>query len=474
MQLGGVTLRGENCHLSMVEALAMQGDRYCSRIVPLLASAQIRTLIEHWACRSRPEQRAPKGDWATWLIMAGRGFGKTRAGAEWVQAHARVSGRFGRPSKKRIALVAATMDEARSVMVQGPSGLIAIAATGEVPHYEPSLRKLTWPSGAQAMLYSAAEPDGLRGAEFDYAWADEIAKWAGRGGITGYGTDARSGAEGAWDNLKMALRVGRCPQVVATTTPRPVPLVRRLLKQASETGSGVMLTTGTSFANRSNLPRAYLDGLQADYGGTRLGRQELMGEMVEDVAGALWTRARLDANRIVFDQALAVRRVVIGVDPPASSHGDACGIIVAAGLADGRAVIIEDASVERASPETWAHAVAMAAARHSAELVVAEANQGGDMVRAVLRAANGVLPIRLVHASRGKAARAEPVALLYEAGRVVHAGGFPELEDELCGIMAAGGYAGPGRSPDRADACVWALTELMLGARPTARVRVLG
>jgi len=335
MQLGGVTLRGENCHLSMVEALAMQGERHWLAIVPHLDAARIRTLMENWAFRSRPEQRAPKGDWATWLIMAGRGFGKTRAGAEWVQALAQVQGRFGKPSKKRIALVAATMDEARSVMVEGPSGLMAIAASGEEPRYEPSLRKLTWPTGVQAMLYSAAELDGLRGAEFDYAWADEIAKWAGRGGITGYGADARSGAEAAWDNLKMALRVGRCPQVIATTTPRPVPLVRRLLKQA-KTGSGMILNTGTSFANRGNLPPAYLAGLQADYGGTRLGRQELMGEMVEDVASALWTHGLIERSRCDAIAASELTRVVVTVDPPASAHGDACGIVAGRGAACGQ------------------------------------------------------------------------------------------------------------------------------------------
>ncbi|TXC68396.1 ATP-binding protein [Sphingorhabdus soli] len=425
-------------------------------------------LLNLWDYNARPEQMAPDGAWATWLIMAGRGFGKTRAGAEWVRALAERRGAFGRSSDLRIALVAASLDEARAVMVEGRSGILGIAAPGEEPRYEPSLRRLSWPSGATAMLYSAGEPDSLRGAEFHYAWADEIGKWAG-----GCDAEGRSGAEAAWDNLKMALRLGRDPQAVATTTPRPVALIRRLVAEAARGDGRTIVTRGASWANRANLPPTYLAGLASDYGGTRLGRQELLGELIEDVEGALWTRAMIEKCRIGSNVIIDITRVAVAVDPPASAGGDACGIVAAALLRDGRIAVIEDASVGGLSPEGWANAVALCAARHGADRVVAEANQGGDMVKSVLQAVHANLPVRLVHASRGKVARAEPVSALYETGRVVHVGGFAELEDQLCGMLIAGGYAGPGRSPDRADALVWAVSELAGNGRGEARVRPL-
>nr|WP_301286958.1 terminase family protein [Sphingobium sp. OAS761] len=409
-------------------------------------------LVEHlWDLHARPAQLPPDGDWRIWLMMAGRGFGKTRAGAEWVRAIAE------REPQARIALVAATLGEARSVMVEGPSGVLAVAPWWRRPMFAPALRRLTWPNGAVALLFGAAEPDSLRGAQFTHGWADEIGKWPF--------------AETAWSNLEMGLRLGRRPQLLATTTPRPVALVRRLA-----TGADVTVTRGRTLENRANLAEGFIAAMEANYGGTRLGRQELDGELIEEVSGALWRRDLIERCRVAhvpgdMRSGALLRRVVVAVDPPASAGGDACGIVVAGLGGDGRAYVIADASVEGASPEGWARAVAAAAMAHGADRVVAEANNGGAMVESVLRAADAALPVKLVHASRGKAARAEPVAALYEAGRVAHRGAFPALEDQMCGLVAGGAYEGPGRSPDRADALVWALTELMLGKRGEARVR---
>ncbi|MGQ3101692.1 MAG: DNA-packaging protein [Sphingopyxis solisilvae] len=397
-------------------------------------------LLTDWAWWRRADQQPPAGDWHVWMLLAGRGFGKTRTGAEWVRAFAEAT------PGARIALVAASLHEARQVMVEGESGLLAIAPDVQRPDYESSLRRLTWPNGAVATLYSAAEPDSLRGPEHAAAWCDEIAKWPQ--------------GEAAWDNLMLTMRIGTQPQVVATTTPRGVPLVRRLMKEP-----GVAVTRGTTASNRLNLSPRWQATMAAIYGGTRLGRQELDGELLEDVEGALWTRALIERCRVDADAVGKLARVVIGVDPPASAQGDACGIVVAALLRDGRLAVVEDATVKRAAPGVWAQAVAAAAARWGAERVVAESNMGGEMVAETLAQADSMLPVRAVHASVGKARRAEPVALAYERGRVVHAGAFAELEDQLCGLQIGGGYAGPGRSPDRADACVWALAALLEGLR---------
>ena len=297
----------------------------------------------------------------------------------------------------------------------------------------------------------------MRGPQHHLAWADEIGKWA-----QGLAT---------WHNLKLGLRLGAAPRAVATTTPRPGRLLKQLLVPASD----VVVTYGSTRANRAHLPDGFVAAMRAAHGGTRFGRQELEGELIEEQDGALWTRAMLEACRVRI--AGPAVRVVVGVDPPASagSGADACGIVVAALGLDGCGEVLEDASVQGARPEGWARAVSAAAVRHRADRVVAEANNGGAMVESVLRAADYDLPVRLVHASHGKVARAEPVAALYERGRVRHVGAFPELEDELCGFVSGGGYEGPGRSPDRADALVWALTELMLGGpKPVPGLRMLG
>jgi phage terminase large subunit-like protein len=409
-----------------------------------LDDASAMRLEKIWWWWRRQDQAPPEGDWRVWLVMAGRGFGKTRMGAEWVREAAE------RNHRLRIALVGATLEDVRRVMIEGESGLLAIAGHGTRPRWEPSIGRLTWPGGARAEVFSASEPDKLRGPQHHIAWADEIGKWPN--------------GEAAWDNLMMTLRAGK-PRVVATTTPRGVPLVRRLFADPA-----VVKTRGATRDNRHNLAESFLDSMRI-YAGTRLGRQELEGELIEDVAGALWNREMIERVRV--GRAPELVRVVVGVDPPASIEGDACGI-VAVGLGrDGSGYVIEDATIAGVSPEGWARAVAGCAARHGADRVVAEKNQGGDMVASVLRGADSGLPVRLVHASRGKSARAEPVALLYEAGKARHAGAFPALEDELCGLQAGGGYEGPGRSPDRADALVWAMTELMLGKRGAARITLM-
>ena len=413
-----------------------------------LSRDEAHELRHHWRVWARSKQLPPSGDWRLWLIMAGRGFGKTRAGAEWIRAVA------GAQPQARIAIVAASLAEARAVMVEGESGLIEVTPPELAPDFEPSLRRLTWPNGAQATLYSAYEPESLRGPQHSHAWCDEVAKW----------DNAGERAMRCWDNLLMGLRLGEKPRILATTTPRAVPLLKRLIA-AEDTA----ITRGSTEDNLDNLPERYVADIRREYGKSLLGRQELDGELIADVEGALWTRSMFEAAREPAATSPPVR-VVVAVDPPVSSGGDACGIIVCALGEDGLARVLADASLEKPSPERWARKVAVTAQVWSADRVVAEANQGGAMVASVLRAADIALPIKLVHASRGKVARAEPVAALYEAGRVRHAGTFPKLEDELCGLIAGGRYEGPGRSPDRADALVWGMTELLLGKRGVPRV----
>ena len=376
------------------------------KLLRAMSILQQKRLRHYWQLWAHAGQLPPEFAWTVWLILAGRGFGKTRAGAEWVRAVAEAD------PAARIALVAASLPEARSVMVEGASGLLAIAPRGKRPKFEPSRRRLVWPSGAQAMLYSAGEPESLRGPQHSHAWCDELAKWINTGGR----------AEAAWDNLQLGLRLGNMPCVVVTTTPRAVPMLKRLLND-----DNVALTRGSTFANKANLACGFIRSVQKQYGHTALGRQELNGELLEDIEGALWTRTMLETTREASASSPPVR-VVVAVDPPVSANGDACGIIVCAACEDGIARVLADCSVEKASPERWARAVANAAKAWAADRVVAEANQGGAMVASVLRAAEISLPLKLVHASRGKVARAEPVAALYEAGRVRHAGIFPQLE----------------------------------------------
>jgi phage terminase large subunit-like protein len=401
--------------------------------------------FEHWA---HENQLPPRGEgWRTWLMMAGRGFGKTRAGAEWIHALAKA-----RPGV-RIALVGATISDARSIMVEGVSGLLKVAeARRHRLRWEPGVGRLRWPNGSEAQVFSGENADGLRGPEHDFAWADQLAKWRQ--------------AEDAWMNLQMGLRRGPRPRALVTTTPRPMPLLERIRE-----GRWSVTTTGRTSDN-INLDEKFIEVMTATYGGTRIGAQELDGALLHDVEGALWTREIIESSRASLPPAFD--RIVVGVDPPAGAgeNSDACGIIVA-GSSGGLLYVLEDATVRGLSPEGWANRVAAAALRWNTHLVVAEANNGGAMVESVLKAADLGLFVRLVHASRGKCARAEPIALKFESRKAYFAGEFPELEAELGGMIAGGGYDGPNRSPDRADAMVWAMTVLSETRSGVPRVRRL-
>lgn len=429
-------------------------------ILDAMDAAQAAVFLEQWQYWARPEQLAPAGDWRVWLMMAGRGFGKTRAGAEWVHDIARQDG------AARIALVGAGLAEVRAVMVEGTSGLLATARRHERLIWEPSLRRLRWPSGALATAYSAGEPESLRGPEHSHGWCDEIGKWDAQIGAGQKRQGRKSPAMATWENLEMGLRLGAQQQVLATTTPRPVPLMQHIMAL-----DGLVLSHGRTDDNRANLAPGYIAAMRASYGDSLLGRQELDGELLTDREGALWTPSLIEKCRASAPPLRQMARIVIGVDPPVSAYGDACGIIVAGLDQADMAWVLADSSVDKASPEQWAHAVAQSYAVWGADRVIAESNQGGAMVASVLRAASLNLPVKLVHASRGKVARAEPVAMLYQGGRVRHGALFAALEDEMCGLMTGGDYRGPGRSPDRADAMVWAMTELMLTNNGAPRIR---
>ena len=463
-----------------------------------------------WPTWAHEGQRPPPGDWNTWVVKGGRGFGKTLTGAKWIEAAVARS-----PGPLRIALVGATLAEARAVMVEGRSGLLEVAGPS-IRAWHPSLGMLKLRGGSVAQLFSGASPEQLRGPEHHIAWCDELAKW--------------EKPQETWDMLQLGLRLGERPRVLVTTTPRPGPVLAGIMARPG------CVTTGGATSDNPHLPRAFLDNVHALYAGTRLGRQELEGELLPDVPGALWTVELLEKCRhnpsplwgsserpalsggqgCSLDGRLAegergegqrspapfvtpplpsaaaplppspqrgegspasppaqsttLRRVIIAVDPPA---GDGtCGIIACAKDAEGKGHVLADHSVTARSPEGWARAVAGAAAIHGTSEVVAESNQGGKMVAAVLRTADPGLKVRLVTATVGKAERAAPVAHLFEAGKVTLHGRFPELEAELLGMIAGGDYEGPGKSPDRADAMVWGITELLLqkeAAQPSIR-----
>ena len=409
----------------------------------------LRAIYHEWRWQAHDGQEEPPvlpagavGGWRTWLFRGGRGCGKTLAGAQWVTARAREN------PGARIALVGETIAEVVRVMIEGPSGLLAVARCDEESWWAPTRQIFHFGSGAEAYVYSARAFEKLRGPEHDFAWCDELGKW-------------RNGAEPAWDNLQMGLRRGDAPRAIVTTTPRTTALLRRVrgLK-------GTVETVGRTAGN-FHLAAPVRDDLYETYGGTRLGRQELDAELFEEVEGALWTRGILEQARAAAVPEL--KRVVVGVDPPVSADGpstgsgqaSACGIVVCGLGIDGIAYVLADCSVAGMRPEGWARAVARAAEAWGADRVIAEKNQGGDMVESVLSSVDSALPVKLVSASRGKAARAEPVAARFETGRAKLAGRFPELEDELAGLTLGGGYEGPGRSPDRADAMVWAMSELI-------------
>ena len=476
--------------------------------IALLAAPERDAIDRHWPGWAHDGQRPPDqlpggGDWSSWVLMAGRGFGKTLAGAQWITAAIAAHDGAG-AAPLRIALVGATLEDARRVMVEGRSGLLEIAGVW-VTEWKPSLRRLRFGRRAEATLFSGASPALLRGPEHHLAWCDELAKW--------------EKPQESWDMLQLGLRLGAHPRALVTTTPRPGPVLRAIMADPAT------VTTGGPTRANPHLPGSFKARVESLYAGTRLGRQELDGELLADAAGALWTVALIERCRFIspspsgsteardsvegegvgapphgehypaqsrptptLQQSHApllnlkgrgsFTHALIAVDPP--SGDGTCGIIACARSGAGAGAIahvLADHSVTARSPEGWARAVADAAMIHGSAdgqpaLVVAEQNQGGKMVRAVLHTANPALRIKLVTATRGKSARAEPVAHLFEAGKVILHGRFPALEAQLLGLIAGGGYEGPGTSPDRADAMVWGVTELMLGRRGEPRVRV--
>jgi phage terminase large subunit-like protein len=423
--------------------LALLPEALRSELIAALSPAEALALLYDWPFWARANQLPPDGDWRVWLLLAGRGFGKTRTGAEMIRARATAR------TARRLALVAPTAGDARDVMVEGESGILAISPPWERPRYEPSKRRLTWPNGAIATLFSADEPERLRGPQHDAAWCDELASWR---------------YPEAWDMLMFGLRLGTDPRVVVTTTPRPTKLLRELIADPA-----AVVTRGTTYENRANLAAAFVGQIIHKYQGTRLGRQELEAELLEDVPGALWTRGMIEGSRA--RGAPAFIRVVVAIDPAGSSTegADETGIIVVGKDEDGRGWVIADAS-GRYSPTEWAKTAISAYRAHGADRIVAEVNNGGDMVEATLRMIEPSAPFAAVRATRGKVTRAEPIAALYEQGRIRHLGVFPRLEDQMCAftIEAHGNLSArsAGYSPDRVDALVWALTHLLVAPMP--------
>ena len=410
-------------------------------------------LFEFWAMA---HQLPPEGAWRTWVILGGRGAGKTRAGAEWVRTMVEGARPLDKGKCRRVALVGETIEQVREVMIFGESGILACSPEDRRPVWEAGRKRLVWPNGAVASVHTAQDPDGLRGPQFDAAWVDELAKW-------------KKGQE-TWDQLQFALRLGEDPRVCVTTTPKNVEVLKRLLASPS-----TVKTHAATEANAANLAGSFLKEVRTRYAGTRAARQELDGELLADAEGALWTADMFEGARAKdlpsFD------RIVVGVDPATTNAktSDECGIVVVGAVTKGpvqdwRAVVLADCTVQGATPTGWARAAINAMTQHGADRLVAEVNQGGLMVGEVLRQVDPLVPLKSVHASRGKVARAEPVAALYEQGRVQHVLGLACLEDQMC-RMTARGYEGAG-SPDRVDALVWALHEVMI--EPAVKWRAPG
>jgi phage terminase large subunit-like protein len=420
-------------------------------LLPELTPDLLTVLGEAWGLFGRTDQRLYKPPQKpVWLVLGGRGAGKTRTGAEWVKGMALGLPPYAASMTGRIALVGETQGQVRDVMIEGVSGLLSIHTRWERPTWSPSRRRLEWPNGAIAQAFSAEDPEGLRGPQFGAAWSDELAKWPN--------------LQECWDMLQFGLRLGDRPRQIVTTTPRPVPLIKRLLADPH-----VAVSRAATSANRFNLAADFIRSVTQTYGGTRLGRQELDGELVEESADALWTRAMIEACREAAAPALA--RIVVAVDPPASSsqRADSCGLVVAGIDRDGIGHVLEDGTVSGARPHEWAAKAVALYQRFEADALVVEVNQGGEMATSVIREVDPGVPVTAVRATRGKYLRAEPVAALYAQGRVRHAGAFPALEDEMCDFGPGG--LSSGRSPDRLDALVWALTHLMLGPKGRPRVR---
>jgi phage terminase large subunit-like protein len=418
-----------------------------------LTDQEVARLGYTWECWARDDQLAPQAtvsgaSWRTWLVLGGRGAGKTRTGAEWIRSRA-VGAPYSVQRAHRIALVGETIGQVRSIMIEGVSGLLSVHHATERPSFEVSRNQLVWPNGAIAQVFAADDPDSLRGPQFDAAWCDELGKWRR--------------PERAWDNLQFALRLGPQPQCIVTTTPRPIELLKKIIDDPA-----TVTDRSRTIDNTVNLSPAYLDEMQRRYAGTPIGRQELDGEIVEDRMNGLWQRHWLAQARLSARPEL--KRIVVAVDPPVTSTAgaDSCGIVIAGLGVDGRGYVIGDRTIQGRDPATWAHAAVAAYRDYQADRIVVETNQGGDLVVQVFKGIDANIPVKKVYASRGKFLRAEPISALYAEGRVAHVGEFPELERQMCDF-AADGLAN-GKSPDRLDALVWALTELMLTVQRNPRI----
>ncbi|MEP6356549.1 MAG: terminase family protein [Hyphomicrobiales bacterium] len=421
-----------------------------SDLLESFSSADLAALLFDWPIWAREDQLPPLGDRLVWLIMGGRGAGKTRAGAEWVRGMALGKPPFCGRSVGRIALIGETLGDVRDVMIEGESGILRIHPKSERPEWKKTKGQLEWKNGAIAQIFSAEDPDSLRGPQFDVAWSDELCKWRH--------------AEATWDMLQFGLRLGERPRQIVTTTPRPIPLLKRLLADER-----TRLSKATTMANATNLAPDFIDTVRARYGGTRLGRQELDGELIEDREDALWQRDQIEKLKIAIAPPLA--RVVVAIDPPATSHAksDACGLIVAGVDEQGIGYVLADGSKRSVTPTEWASRAVELYHRYQADLVLAEVNQGGEMVNTILAQVDKTVPVKAVRASRGKYSRAEPVSYLYERGLVRHMGSLSKREDEMCDFGLEG--LSSGRSPDRLDALVWALHELMLKPEADPKIR---
>jgi phage terminase large subunit-like protein len=426
-------------------------------LLAVLRPDELERITTDWGFFAHDYQFPPAsaqggGEWVTWLLIGGRGAGKTKTGAEWVRGMALGQPPYARAKVSPIALIGETEHDVREVMIEGPSGILAAHPRWDRPKWTPSRRRLKWDNGAVAYAFSAEDPDSLRGPQFAAAWADELAKWRH--------------AEATFDMLQFGLRLGERPRQVITTTPRPLSLLKRLLKD-----SNTAVTRATTVNNARNLAGAFLHSVVGRYAGTRLGRQELDGELIEERPDALWSRGLTETCRV--DAAPPLQRIVVAIDPPASAGAQAaaCGLVAAGQAENGAIFVVADETVAGMSPAGWAAKAIALWRRLSADTLVVEVNQGGDMVRAVMAQADPNVPVMAVRAYRGKYLRAEPVAALYEQGRVKHAGVFAALEDEMCDFGLDGLSAG--RSPDRLDALVWAVTALTFGARGEPRVRGL-
>ena len=432
-------MSAKNLNKSPAEILSLLPKHAREKFLDNLSDDALRLLPYSWDFLARPTQKAPPGDWRIWLIMAGRGWGKTRCGAEWIREQVE-SGKA-----RRIALVGRTSADVRDVMAEGPSGLVAVASPGMKPTYEPSKRRLIWPNGAVATMFSADEPNLLRGPQFDLGWCDELAAWK---------------YTESFDQLMFGLRLGTDPRCIVTTTPRPVPVIRELMASKN-----VIITKGSTYENKSNLAPQFFEEIVKRYEGTALGRQELYAEVIDEMPGALWSREVLETCRPRFKPPEMVRTVV-AVDPSVEGTRNETGIVVCAQGEDGHGYVLADRSI-MGSPDKWAKKVVRTFHEFKADRIVAEVNQGGEMVERVIRTIDPNVPYKKVRAAKGKIARAEPIAAFYEQGRVFHMEHFGKLEDQMCSYVP-----GETKSPDRLDALVWGLSEIMLNRKAQRDYRV--